>query len=96
VAYFIVLQPRFQQTPTDIWSNNKLSCRTLPFMKQGTNQSISTLLVTTYSLHIKSTESGVTLVSLIICCYKLLKDQNEKSGIQNQKHNELERECDLV
>lgn len=96
MAYFIVLQPRFQQTPTDIWSNNKLSCRTLPFMKQGTNQSISTLLVTTYSLHIKSTESGVTLVSLIICCYKLLKDQNEKSGIQNQKHNELERECDLV
>jgi hypothetical protein len=96
VAYFIVLQSRFQQTPTDILSNNKLPCLTLPFIKQSTNPSNSTLLVTTYSAHNKFTGPCVTVVSLVMCCYKLLKDHNEETGIQNQKHNELERECDLV
>jgi hypothetical protein len=86
----------FPTDTTDTRSNNKLLCRTLLFITQGTNPSISTLLVTTYSAHIKFTESGVTVVTLVICCYKLLKNQNEETGMQNQEHNELERECDLV
>jgi len=60
-------------------SNNKLLYRNLPFITQGTNPSISTLLVTTYNVHIKFTESGVTVVSLVICCYKLPKNQKRRN-----------------